>query len=252
MTYQDATLQILNIAAQSRLSEIGDNLVSKVGRVVQSGPFKGMILPEKTSWGSGDVVPKLLGCYEQELHGPINWAISRNPEFVVNIGCAEGYYAVGLAKRLPHAQVHAFDSDPKAQSACYEAATLNDVTGQMDILGKCSPDTITNKMRGIRDGHGLFVIDVEGEEIELINSHTAPYFHNCNLVIELHDFVNPKITATLTGLLSQTHVIDIITETARDPGSFELIRDWGSFDKYLAMLEWRPSIQQWMVARSRA
>ena len=33
-------------------------------------------------------------------------------KFVLNVGCAEGFYAVGLAIRLNDAQVFAADSDP--------------------------------------------------------------------------------------------------------------------------------------------
>jgi hypothetical protein len=49
--------------------------------------------------------PKFLGTYERELHRVIERAIWRRPKYVLNIGCAEGFYAVGLAIRLNDAQV---------------------------------------------------------------------------------------------------------------------------------------------------
>jgi hypothetical protein len=59
-----------------------------------------------------DASAKFLGTYEQELHGVIEKAMESHPKFVLNIGCAEGFYAVGLAIRLNDAQVFAADSDP--------------------------------------------------------------------------------------------------------------------------------------------
>ena len=47
------------------------NLTAQLSRLtnnkVQNGPFKGMILPDITSWGDGDRAPKLLGTYEADL-----------------------------------------------------------------------------------------------------------------------------------------------------------------------------------------
>jgi hypothetical protein len=39
------------------------------GMVVQTGPFAGMRLHDRQSWGGGmDIGPQLLGVYEEELH----------------------------------------------------------------------------------------------------------------------------------------------------------------------------------------
>src|SRR6478672_6897407 len=68
------------------------------GLVVQHGPFKGMKYPGVNSVGSA-LIPKLLGSYERELHPLIDSICAGQYDQVVDIGCAEGYYAVGLAMR---------------------------------------------------------------------------------------------------------------------------------------------------------
>ena len=60
-------------------------------------------------------VPKLIGSYEEEVHLIIEEIIRRRYSIVVNIGCAEGYYAVGFALRIPDAIVYAFDIETTAQ-----------------------------------------------------------------------------------------------------------------------------------------
>jgi hypothetical protein len=66
-----------------------------------------------------------LGTLEKELHWAIEKAISRSPTTVLNIGCAEGYYAVGFALRLPHAKVVAAEADPKSRRAIRRNTELN-------------------------------------------------------------------------------------------------------------------------------
>src|SRR4051794_20091819 len=49
----------------------------KTGSFVLAGPFAGMRMLEEASWGDGDIAPKLLGCYEQELHPALAKAAQR-------------------------------------------------------------------------------------------------------------------------------------------------------------------------------
>jgi protein-L-isoaspartate O-methyltransferase len=70
-----------------------------------------MQLPRRTSWGDGYRAAKLLGAYEHSLHDVLLKPVSRQPDPIINVGCAEGYYAVGLARLLPDATVYAFDID---------------------------------------------------------------------------------------------------------------------------------------------
>ena len=68
------------------------------GRVF-SGPFKGMQFIDESFENA--FIPKILGIYERELHPAVEAAIALTPRLVVDIGTAEGYYAVGIARRLP-------------------------------------------------------------------------------------------------------------------------------------------------------
>ncbi|MDP6095842.1 MAG: hypothetical protein QGG67_07640 [Gammaproteobacteria bacterium] len=69
----------------------------------------------------GCFIPKLLGCYEQELHHVANSIAETGYKNVVNIGCAEGYYAVGLTRLLPEEiKTYAYDINPEARRICKE------------------------------------------------------------------------------------------------------------------------------------
>src|SRR5436190_882004 len=64
---------------------------------VLGGIFKGLQYPRFESSGSG-LVTKLLGSYENELHPFIQQLGANKYTEIIDIGCAEGYYAVGLAQ----------------------------------------------------------------------------------------------------------------------------------------------------------
>ena len=79
-------------------AQIAEFVAQHTGSTVQNGPFKGMRLALRSSWGEGDISPMLLGVYEQELHGVLTEFSGEKYGAIVNIGAADGYYAVGTAR----------------------------------------------------------------------------------------------------------------------------------------------------------
>src|SRR5579871_646929 len=77
---------ILARAAIARRAEINEELRRARGTTVLNGPFAGSKLPAGQSWGEGEFAPKLLGCYEEELHAELERAIARKPKLVINVG----------------------------------------------------------------------------------------------------------------------------------------------------------------------
>ena len=66
-------------------------LLKDGGTVVRHGPFMGMDFLAHSEEGCH--IAKLIGCYEQPLHSFIEQAILTSYSKILNIGCAEGYYA---------------------------------------------------------------------------------------------------------------------------------------------------------------
>src|SRR5262245_4204461 len=89
-------------------SLLAEVVASQTNFVVPYGPFLGLRCINASTGST--IVPRLLGSYEAELHDTIEKLAGRDYRRVVNIGCGEGYYAVGLARRLPSARVFALDT----------------------------------------------------------------------------------------------------------------------------------------------
>ena len=90
---------------------------------IVSGPFKGMRYVG-SSYGSYHSY-KLLGTYEKELHSAIASIKSIHYDTFVDIGAAEGYYAVGLASTLAARRLIAFEEEERGRSLLGELAKLN-------------------------------------------------------------------------------------------------------------------------------
>jgi tRNA G46 methylase TrmB len=110
----------LRLLSKWRSVLIQNTLLQQQGTVVMQGPLAGMDFLRESAEGCH--IAKLLGCYEQPLQVFIEKAIQKQYPTILNIGCAEGYYAVGMALRMPNTRVLAHDLNPKAQQVCTELA----------------------------------------------------------------------------------------------------------------------------------
>lgn len=233
--------------ATYRGRRVVQSLVKRHGLVVQAGPFAGMSYVTQARCGT--LAPKLIGSYEEELHGVLATILATDYRTVIDVGCAEGYYVVGLALRLPKARVHAFDIDEQARKLCAQMAEANHVTGQIMIEGECTHtrlQALTQKQRT------LVLCDCEGYESELLQPELAPGLRASDLLVELHDMIDPRITATITARFAATHDIKLIASVERDPDAYTALKDFSLFTRRVAVAEFRDSSMQWAFMQPKA
>lgn len=210
---------------------------------VLHGPFRGLQYPQLYAVCSA-LLPKLVGCYEAELHPIIDDIGRQNYEVVVDIGCAEGYYAVGLARYLPNTMVYSFDTNPLALKLCEGMATANGVRDRIHLAALCD----TARLTGIPcKGRGLIVCDCEGFELDLFPPALPAQLGNFDLLIETHDFITPGITACLASRFAKTHTIHTIVS-----GQLRRIEDYPELarltlaERHVATAENRPCTMHWI------
>jgi 2-polyprenyl-3-methyl-5-hydroxy-6-metoxy-1,4-benzoquinol methylase len=87
-------------------------IISRISpdQTVLNGPFEGLKFPAMDI-KEINLASKITGSYESELHAVVEEICLTPYRDVLDVGCAEGYYAVGFARRLRQATVHAFDID---------------------------------------------------------------------------------------------------------------------------------------------
>jgi len=229
-----------------RLRRVQKRLEKECGLVVQSGPFAGMTYVSEAICSS--LVPKLLGSYEAELHDVLAQILTRDYETVIDVGCAEGYYAVGLALGLPRARVHAFDIDARARELCAKLAQANKVAERVIIEDECDHERLNSLIRG----RTLIVCDCEGCELHLLDPKLAPEIKKSDLLVELHDMIDPNITPTILSRFAATHEITLVDIEERDPSAFPILRNFDRLTQRTAVAEFRDTPMQWVYLQAKA
>ena len=209
---------------------------------VQTGPFRGMTIMPYRSWGDGDICAKLLGLYEDELHLAVAQAVSTLPDHIVNIGCAEGYYAVGMG-RISQCELTVCDTDARA----LEAVRLNAEANGVAVRRSLSAITAVELNNLIEPNQRpCVVIDCEGAELEILDPVQAPNLEYATILVETHDCIREGIAHTLVDRFSPTHSIQWIRAQGKNPWQFEFLDQLSDMDKLSLVLEGRPETAVWL------
>lgn len=214
--------------------EFEEWMYEQTGGLVQSGPFQGMKLPHRKAWSDGALGPMLLGTHEEELHQPIEIEIARLAAMdrprIVNVGCAEGYYAAGLKRRIPHALMWALDIDPAALVATSETATANGLA----IL-------VSGELGDAFDAPDLIVMDCEGGEVKYLDPDQFPGLLRAHIIVEIHQSKELDSGNILASRWTRTHKVVCYYEMGRNPNKFDFLCEESSLMRWLAVCENRPA-----------
>lgn len=207
---------------------------------VASGPFRG--LRYVTSTGGSASLPKLVGSYEDELAGVLELLIRRGFRTVINVGCGEGYYAVGLATRLPVATVYAFDIDAESRAACARLAAANSVSDRVVIAADAS-----ERLAAGCDADTLVICDCEGCEVDIFSEAVIERIREATILVELHDFLNPAISGMMAARFGRTHALAFVATRPRSATAYPSLRALPVEDQRFALDEGRPGHQEWLL-----
>ena len=211
-------------------------MIEEYGLSVLHGPFRGMRYPQ-SSLASRDGIPILFATYELELHPVIEEVAAKTFDSIIDIGSAEGYYAVGLAIRTK-SPVIAFDCEPRERSYMRQMARLNGVADRIHARSWCSPRILEKLTSGRRS---LVISDCEGYELTLFQGTVLSALKDCDLIIELHENIpDANVGTTLLERFHSSHGARIITFDPQNTGSV-VPEKWRKFAR-----EFRSPSQQWL------
>jgi len=227
---------------------IQDALLQHQGAVVATGPMAGLDFPARSN--EGRHIAKWLGCYEQPLASHIEAAIGSGYTTFLNIGCADGYYAVGMARRMPGTHVFAFDIDPAVRAVCADMAARNGVSERVTIGALFELKDFAS-YAGKRT---LVLCDIEGAEKELLDPAKASALVGMDVIVESHECLSPGITQILVERFEATHEITLVLDNGQrqlPPDMTLWFQDMPHLDQLLAVWEWRGGPTPWLVMKAR-
>ena len=205
------------LPARFRRSVIAPRFLERLkkSQTVVGGPFKGMRYDGGAVCGAA--TPKILGVYESEL-APflLKWSVTPF-NHIINVGAAEGYYAVGCAMLWSHATVTAFESSEEGRRLLTCNVAMNGLQARVKVMGHCGKEQLQAAV--LTGQPSLVIMDVEGAEGYLLKPADIRGLGDAHIIVEIHDFIDSRLAKTVWSQLESSHVIEEVrtrTRTLRD------------------------------------
>ena len=225
------------------------NKVHKIfkGRVA-SGLYKGMRISTKENWGT-DIGSKILGIYEEQIQQCIHKiAKEKKINTIINFGAAEGYHLIGPVKKRIIPFGFGIEIDEETRKTLKKNIISNSLTKRIKIITFDDFKSLKIKSKNKNFSKILVLIDIEGNEYNLLNKTNIKYFKNDFLIIELHQFISNSSTKhnKFIQLLKKYYKIEEIKNGSRNPYLKE-IEHLSDEERWMIVSEGRPCEMSWLI-----
>jgi hypothetical protein len=228
---------------------LSQNIFTLCGGIIQHGPFAGMRWLDNPRWGRSEQGVMMLGLYEQEVAKNLVEAPDHFRVFV-DVGAADGYYAVGLLHNGKVDRSIAFETIPEGRAAITRLAAANGVADKITILGTASDrfvDTLRDQKVVSRET--MFLFDIEGAEFKVMTDELFVFLKNSLIVVETHAHIYGDPEGEMERLIqraSSTHRATSWYPGARNPWTLKELDPFTEIDRWILCSEGRVEVQQWL------
>lgn len=214
---------------------------------VKYGPFAGLRLNRDTWWGKLDLGSQCLGLYEKELLDYIESLPQQQFSHFIDIGAADGYYAIGMlmAKKVEHCIC--FEQSVKGQETIQANWQRNQAPGQLQVFGEANEQSIATLPPGVL-ADALVLIDIEGFEFQLLSPAFLERLKSCTVIIEIHNWVDDFLNSYARFLrdADRWFTIEPIQPVERNSHHLTELRDMTDDNRLLMMSERRPCMMRFL------
>ena len=200
-------------------TDAGARLALATNNTVKAGVFTGMKIHPHSAFGV-DQFTILSGQYESELYEIILDAAAKNYDAFIDIGCANGFYAVGFAMISKDCDVIAYDINADARRMTELNALMNGVASRVLIKNAATHLELGDRI--LQRRKTFLLVDIEGAELDLIDPQKCPPLSQCDLLVEVHGRTD-EVAAILLDRFSKTHNGRLIGRSPRNPFAFEYL-----------------------------
>lgn len=220
------------------------------GKVIQYGAFRGMRLSKISGWCKAELASMLLGMYEREVVQYLANLPYRARENFVNVGAAEGYFAIGMLHAELSVRTICFELSETSRESMRDGSSLTR-NGQNLTLFGLADENFLDKVEGVHGfeyDNSVFLIDVEGAELEILTDDGLRRMARANIVIETHAMmVSEQEQMEFEKLCSKYHRVSEIRTEGRNPGEFFELDSWPDNHRWAICSEGRPERGRWLV-----
>ena len=246
-TTEDLKASWRNETVSARSERISLETYDACNGVVKYGPFQGLRLNRKTWWGKSDLGAQCLGLYEKEILDEIGGQRKGKYQTFIDIGAADGYYAVGMLLAGIVDNVISFEISEVGREAINENWVNNGNPGAITLYGEANHASLKVIPKHIFD-NALVLIDIEGYEFELLTKDVIKQLQFSEVIIEIHNWIDDFETryAQLLWDLSEYFNIEKIAPVERDTTSYSELRSYTDDNRLLLISERRPCLMRFL------
>ena len=228
---------------------IDNKIINISQKKVLYGPYKGTFFSTLTNWSSDDISSKLLGQYESQIQEKILIEQKKyNLKNFVNFGAAEGFHIISLIKNNYFKKGFAFEIDKKSKYYLDQNIVANNLSNKIFSYFEANFDIVFKDLTESEFNKTLFLIDIEGEEFNILNENILKKLKQSFLIIEYHDFLfkNKQLIRQFEELIKKNFNLEYIYNSGRNPHSLDILDKFSDDDKWLIMSECRPQTHKWI------
>jgi len=232
-------------AARRVRGQMTAEVMAATDGVVQHGPLKGLHLGGGSTWGS-DSVGQIFGLYEQQL---FPYLTGHKHAVFVDVGAADGVWAVGLVKAGHFDRCVCFEQRPKGRQTIRKRARQNGVAERIDIRGAAETADLVALAGELTDSNPVFLIDIEGAEFDMLTPEFFAAARNATIVIELHPWASdrPDPVADLVAAAGDGFTIARVDDSVRDMSGLLDQTEMHDLLRYTLVSEDRSRAQKWLA-----
>lgn len=227
---------------------ISEKLFEQFEGTVRYGHFSGMKLPQRTYWGRSEISCQLLGIYEKEIQKSI-FDNSVRRKYFIDIGAADGYFAIGVLVANIFESSIAYEIDPRGRQIIEQNAALNEVSDRIQVRDEAKSTWYEEYSKEFL-ADCLILMDVEGFEFSLMNKISFMNLSSSIIIIEIHDFLVQNGENMLQKLLhdsESTHSHKFIESGSRDLNAFSELANYSDDYRWLIASEGRSQVMNWLI-----
>lgn len=235
----------LNVAKDKVSKHIRDLYDNRVAY----GVFEGMQLSEDVWWGKHDVAAKVLGVYEASVLRQIA-ASAKTSNVFVDIGAADGYFAVGALYAGLFDRSVAFELSDRGRALLAANAANNGVSDKLEIKGAADP---TELLSCLMPGDKAVVLcDIEGAEFGLFDETVLSQLagRTTAIIIETHPTFVTDGQEALRTLIARAEKHFTVKHILSDDPKLNQFSELDSFsddERLLTFSEGRPEKGHWLL-----
>ena len=223
-------------------------LFEKHKNIIAYGPFKGMKLNKNIWWSKNDRITQTLGIYEEHILDKLIEFQGEGAARLIDVGAADGYFAVGMAYAGIYKEVFAFEIEKKGQERIIENAAENHCQSKIKVQGEANHSSIQDALDN--EKISTVLIDIEGAEYRFLDDEMLKLLSGNFVICELHPWASMNGNEFQNDLLSRSSKyfnLSIIKREYYNPNHFQEFEDFSDDERLIAVSEGRRMNTSWMV-----